>query len=59
MNWQKSLKNVGTLVKKKNKKIPHISGDFNNYPYPAMPRNKVVGCPCNKMQSNSAPLSIS
>ena len=48
MNWQKSLKNVGTLVKKK-----------NNYPYPAMPRNKVVGCPCNKMQSNSAPLSIS
>ena len=39
MNWQKSLKNVGRIL--------HISGDFNNYPYPAMSRNKVIGCPCN------------
>ena len=59
MNWQKSLKNVGTLVKKK--KISHILGDFNIYPdsYPAMSQNKFVGYPCNKMQSNFAPMSIS
>ena len=45
----------------KKKNISHILGDFNIYPdsYPAMSQNKFVGYPCNKMQSNFAPMSIS